>query len=240
LSRNSSLPAVGESSRPQTQVCTSLSASTCERMARDAETAFNQGTDLVEFRLDMLREPKASNISKEFSEHAHRAVFTVRPPSEGGSFRGNESQRLDLMQKVSEMRPAFIDVELRTFDDNPDLELADPTQSMIVSWHDTKRTPTPKRLRSILSRARTRGGIPKLVAAAIRPSDNLSMLSLYDTPGVAPIAFCMGPEGLFSRAMAIHHGSPLAYAALPGKQTAPGQLPLSSALALRRGVQHVW
>jgi len=80
--------------------------------------------------------------------------------------------------------------------------------------------------------------MPKVVTTAARASDNLSILSLYQPGDKPPIAFCMGQLGLFSRVMAIQYGTPITYASLQGRQTAPGQLSLGSALAFRRRLQN--
>ncbi|MDE1853143.1 MAG: type I 3-dehydroquinate dehydratase [Thaumarchaeota archaeon] len=239
MSSRSSAKGTGPSSRPsgKTQICTSLSRRTCGELADDATLAFAEGTDLVEFRVDLLKDPNAAMDSGELSEFSPRAVFTMRSAKEGGGFGGEESDRLAFIRKLSLMRPAYLDIELSTLDSNPDLGADAHRGRVIVSWHDMAQTPAKGRLRSIMRRARGHRGLVKMVGTAARPADNLSILSLYAEPGATPIAFCMGSAGLFSRVMAIQYCTPLVYASLPGRQTAPGQLSLKSALALRRRLQ---
>ncbi len=221
----------------KTRVCTSVSGATCEELADRARSAFEQGTDIVEFRLDLLKEPKVREISGKLSEFAPRAIFTVRSSVEGGGFRGTEPERLALLRDISDLRPAYLDVELATLDSNPGLAMGRPSEGLIVSWHDLSGTPAPELLRSVLDRARRHGALAKVVSTAVKAGDSLSILSLYQPGDEPPVAFCMGSLGLFSRVMAIHYGTPITYASPQGRQTAPGQLSINSALAFRRRLQ---
>jgi 3-dehydroquinate dehydratase type I len=196
--------------------------------------ALAQGTDLLEFRMDTVGPSTSREIEANLSEFSGRAIFAVRPVVEGGRFMGNESERLALIRELSELRPAYFDIELRTLEANPKLVSEKLGKEIIVSWHDTVRTPRRADLSSIKARATSYEGLVKVVATANNATDNLTILSLYDEPGPRPIAFCMGTPGLFSRVMAIEYGSPIAYASLPGEPTATGQLSLSKVIAIRR------
>lgn len=220
--------------RGRTLICTSLSARAPWELAAKARRALAQGSDLVEFRLDRLHSPAASEVAKGLSPFSGRAVFTIRRTDEGGGFGGEESERLALIRQAAETGPSYFDVELRTLEANPELVRDRLGDRLIVSWHGVARTPSRARLLSLLAKARSYGGLAKIVPAAVSASDNLAVLSLYDSPGPAPIAFCMGQAGLFSRVIAIERGTPLAYASLDGEATAEGQLPLGMMLAIRR------
>jgi 3-dehydroquinate dehydratase type I len=200
-----------------------------------ARRAFDSGTDLVEFRLDSLR-PFPSDFAW-LSGFLARAILTVRPRSEGGLFEGSESDRLGAIRAACDLRPAYVDIELRTLKANPDMVSGLAGQKLIVSWHDTSRTPSKARLASILADARSFGGLSKLVPTAREASDNLAALSLYDGSAPAPIAFCMGQAGVLSRVLAIERRTPIAYASLPGERTASGQLTLPQLLAVRRRLE---
>lgn len=181
-----------------------------------------------------MRSYSFKNISEALSKFRSRSIFTVRPKLEGGGYRGDEGDRLSLLGSLTRLRPAFLDVELSTLEENGDLIAKGPGHVMIVSWHDTVETPRKARLISIMARATSYGGLVKIVTNAKSALDNLEVLSLYDEPGPPPVAFCMGDRGIFSRIMAMERGSPLAYASLPGEPTAPGQLSLVQLLAIRR------
>ncbi len=135
------------------------------------------------------------------------------------------------------MEPAYLDIELRSLESSPEIAKEVPPGRVIVSWHDPSGTPSRIRLHSLLKRARRFGGLSKVVPTATKAIDNLSVLSLYEGPGPSPIAFCMGPTGLYSRVVCLQFGAPIAFAS-HGRATAPGQLSLRSMLALRRRLQN--
>lgn len=100
---------------------------------------------------------------------------------------------------------------------------------IIVSWHDTSKTPSLTKLKEIFwSCVKTGADLVKIVPYACRMSDNLKVLSLIAYAKAQNrdiIAMCMGEEGKISRVMASQWGSHLGFAVLPGvKQSAPGQL----------------
>lgn len=220
--------------RVRTLICTSLSASTSDGLAAKARRALAHGSDLVEFRLDHLRSTEASEAAKTLSPFSERAVFTVRRKDEGGRFGGAESERLALIRQAAEAGPAYFDIELRTLEESPEFARIRLGARQIVSWHALAGTPSRARLASLLARARFYGGLAKIVGVASRAADNLAVLSLYDIRGPPPIAFCKGQAGILSRVIAIERGTPLAYASLDGEETAEGQLPLDTMLAIRR------
>ena len=192
----------------------------------------------MEFRLDYLRPQSFEEIKGCLTEFTQRSVLTVRSRAEGGRYIGSESERLDFIHNLMELNAAFVDVELETAEGDKDLPLPKKGRQLIVSWHDWRGTPGRPRLASVLRRA-TAFGIPKIVTTARAAEDNLSVLSLYsDHSGHPPIAFCMGENGILSRVMALERGSPICFASLPGEPTAPGQLTLGQALAVRRLLQH--
>lgn len=218
----------------RTQICTSLAAPTTEQLRAKAYRAISGGTDLVEFRLDFLRGPESQRLKTDLGEFADRAIFTLRRSDEGGAFSGRESERLTLLEECADIGPAFLDVELRTLNANPRLARTRLGRRKIVSWHGRSGTPGTEKLALLATAAAAHGGIPKIIPVARKGADNLAVLSLYDRPGLAPIAFCAGQAGVFSRVMAIGRRTPVAYASLDGEETARGQLQLRQALAVRR------
>jgi 3-dehydroquinate dehydratase type I len=236
--RTSDSPA-RKTARVRTRICTSLRGRTSSELASKAREAFSQGTDLVEFRIDLLRPRVFEDIKADLSEFFSRSVVTVRPVAEGGGFEGDESTKLALLRKLGGLQPAFLDLELRSAEAKPGLALSEFGRNIIVSWHDPVKTGSRSSLRSIAARSASFGGLVKIVTTARNAADNLAILSLYEDSEPPPIAFCMGVEGIYSRVMAMERGSPIAYASLPGDPTAPGQLSVGSFLAIRRRFEDV-
>jgi 3-dehydroquinate dehydratase type I len=218
-----------------TRICTSVSAESPEELASKAELAFSLGSDLVEFRVDRLTTGLTPReLEAELSVFAKRAVFTLRPSSDGGAFEGSEARRLDLLSRLAEMGPAYLDVELDTAKANSEWAGSLPRDvEVIASWHDYEGTPDLKVLRAIREEELGVGSLAKLVTTAGSSDDNLATLALCADEPLKTISFCMGELGTLSRVVSMRLGAPLVYASLPEEAIAPGQLSVSTMRALR-------
>src|SRR2546430_17506548 len=125
-------------------LCASVGADSLRELAKKASLAFSLGSDLVELRIDKLTGDDAPReLESELSRFARRAIVTVRPRREGGSYKGGEAERLRLISRLTGMRPAYVDVELATAKANKKWAHSLPMDvEKIVSWHDFERTPT--------------------------------------------------------------------------------------------------
>lgn len=216
------------------KVCTTIAAKTSEEMGRKATLAFALGTDLVEFRVDMLEESPSSMV-KGLRRFARKAVITVRRKEEGGGFRGSEAERLALISELSGLKPLYVDVELSTAVENPEwYGSLKSAPKKIVSWHDFAGTPTLSALRKARRSAGELGDVAKIVTTAKKVEDNGRVLKLYEDEPESLIAFCMGEAGTASRLASLQLGSPVTYASLPNEPVAPGQLSVSTVAGLKK------
>jgi len=196
-------------------------------MAKKATLALSLGSDLVELRIDHLNVGSAGQIVKHLSPFFNRAVVTVRSASEGGSFKGSEQRRIELIAALASEAPSFVDVELHTFERNEGPLDLDATRT-IVSWHSSAGTPSLSRLKGKTTEALKYGDLVKIVTAARRLDDAFRLLSLYKPETRHKlIAFCTGEFGLTSRVAALQLGCPILYCCLPGEPLAEGQAPIS-------------
>ena len=217
------------------RVCTSVSAESPEELAAKAELALSLGSDLVEFRVDRLtRGLNPRELEAELSVFAKSAVFTVRSATEGGWFKGSEPRRLELVSRLGEMGPAYLDVELSTLKGNKKWAASLPKGvEVIASWHDYEGTPDLKALRATREAELGVGSLAKVVTTARSADDNLATLALCADKPRKTISFCMGELGTVSRVVAMRLGAPLVYASLPDEAVAPGQLSVSTMRKLR-------
>lgn len=218
-SRNNPFP----KSRPK--ICISIAREDIKSMYNDAQNAFNLGADLVELRLDYLHEFAIEQVRKQFRKFDDKLILTLRKKDEGGKFRGKESERIKLLEKLLAWKGAYKDIELSTVSENPKLA---KMESTIISWHNFEGTPSRPVLEEKLSSALKYGSTAKIVTTAESLADNITVLSLYNKRwGGELIAFCMGEHGKISRILALKLGSPLMYGCLEGAAVAPGQIPIS-------------
>jgi 3-dehydroquinate dehydratase-1 len=213
-------------------VCVSVACAEVDQAIAMAKDSANYA-DVVEIRLDSLSHPEIEPFVKSI---AKPLLFTNRPEWEGGSFTGSELERIGMLLKAVRHDCALVDLELRTA---PELRgemldalLKHPHPRLIISWHDFSGTPSSEELAEILLQQIESGAhIGKIVTTANDPMDVLRVLNLqvFALENNFPlIAFCMGAVGKISRLATIKLGGYMTYAAPDrGKETAPGQIPVS-------------
>jgi 3-dehydroquinate dehydratase I len=209
------------------RICVSIAAYDLEQLKRQINQAFNYGADYVEIRfdyLDLSDMDQAMSIANMINK---KAVYTLRAPDEGGQFKGNISERIAWLKKLSASKPMLLDVELHTIKYNTYLAdyLKEQNISLLISWHDFEKTPSNAQLTNLLYEMRKYSQNVKVVTTAQKTEDSLGLLELYEnTLGVNLIAFAMGEAGVLSRLLCVIIGNaPFTYASLE-KAIAPGQL----------------
>ena len=211
-------------------ICVSTYGEDLELLRSRISLAVKKGADLVEARLDYLKHLDPAKISEALKPYASKTVITLRPSSQGGHYVGDEVERVGVLERVSAISPAYVDLELELFEEES-ISLGCPS---IVSWHDFRETPPTEKLAHIAEECLERGDIAKIVTYARERRDVLRMLDLYHLfPRGRLVAFCMGDIGRVSRFLAMAAGSPISYAALPGLETAPGQPTLEELKSFR-------
>ena len=186
-------------------------------------------SEYAEIRLDFVKPSEIPTVLESVKEKLSRSVCTLRPKSEGGKFSGSEKERISILKLITEYNPFLLDVEFNTLKKNQKLKqyLKSSKTSILVSWHDFKKTPCTKRLDSTLKEMKKMSNYVKIVTVAKSINDTTKILSLYNKSSkIKLIAFAMGEEARFSRILCLHLGSPFTYVSL-GKAVAPGQFSLT-------------
>ncbi|MEM2910526.1 MAG: type I 3-dehydroquinate dehydratase [Nitrososphaerota archaeon] len=207
------------------RLCVSTFGSKVNFLKDSVVKAIESGADLVEVRLDYLEDLDTRTISSALRPYMGKLVLTLRPHYEKGFFKGDEKERAEILKELSQEGPAYVDIELRSpLSQDLSKELMEMGITVIISWHDFKKTPETEELRRIANLAMKSGNVAKVVTMANSFSDSLKILPLYDmNTKDRLIAFCMGSEGTLSRFLSMMLGAPFMYVSLPGAPTAPGQ-----------------
>jgi 3-dehydroquinate dehydratase/shikimate dehydrogenase len=188
--------------------------------------------DTIELRLDYFEQLDIAQIQQLRKTFAIPIIFTLRKSSQGGLFSQAEDQRLELLEKLAQLEPEFIDLEY----DVPvefvvKLKTQHPKIQLICSYHDF--TQTPDNLAQLLDSVRHEAfSIYKIVTFAQSTLDCLRMLAFVKDragEGTRLTGFCMGELGAPSRILGPIVGNALHYACVDdGAEVAPGQLSLST------------
>jgi 3-dehydroquinate dehydratase type I len=187
----------------------------------------NRFADLIELRMDHLREPKLAILLKGRQKPF---IVTNRRKEEGGKYWVNERRRVGILEEAIDLGAEYVDVEIGTERSLLQSLIANKKGTrMILSSHDFQGTPSPKELRRLCDRMTRLGAdIVKIVTFARSWEDNLLILSLIPYARKKKqeiVAFCMEEKGKMSRVFAPLLGATWTYAPLNKNRTsAPGQL----------------
>lgn len=214
------------------RICASIMEPTIEDFMEKAALA--TAADLIEVRADGLREQNASQVEELLRRiqglQEVPVILTNRSKKEGGAFRGNEKERIDILKQCMSLAD-LVDVEYTAEQRLRDAVIKEAKKEgidVIVSLHNFKATPSEKEMLDLLKRELEIGAdIAKLAVTANSAEDVLSLLNVTSRARkhgrVCTIA--MGEIGRISRVAAPFFGSEFTYAYV-GEAVASGQLEL--------------
>lgn len=222
-----------DTAKNSTLLCSSLTASTKQGMMDEAVEAKNAGCDVVELRLDFLKDfdpaRDLEEMIRSFEALGLPCVVTYRPSWEGGQYEGDDAPRLAALKLAMEIGAAYIDVEFLIA---PVFMAALPKDKdfktkVIVSSHDYKATANDEDLRKLVQAIRAVGAdVVKFATTGQDISDGNRVLSIVKEASASGpiIGLCMGEKGQATRILAPKYGGYLTFGALsPERQSAPGQ-----------------
>ncbi|MBS7287969.1 MAG: type I 3-dehydroquinate dehydratase [Candidatus Freyarchaeota archaeon] len=208
------------------RVCVSLMAESVRELLGKVERAREEGADIVELRLDYLRE-EVVNVNELVSSFGGPVILTVRRREEGGAFPLGEGERIRLIERCIKAEPDIVDLELSMGAGSLQRLISlcrERGVSVILSYHDFNGTPSWRALRGKVSAMFRLGcDVAKVVTTACSVSDNLQLLGLASLHPQRVVSFCMGKLGVLSRVLCTFFGSPFTYASLD-VPLAPGQI----------------
>ena len=216
-----------------THLCAPIFITELSKGRRDIAAARAAGADIVELRIDLLRDPAILPLLLE--DRILPAIVTCRSIEEGGHSSLPVERRMEILAASLRDGAQYVDLELQSIEgkiDNPLFQEIAP--HLILSFHDFSAKP-PK-LDEIRQRlVATSAQVDKIVWRAHAISENLDALKLLKDAKRPTIALCMGDAGLISRVLAKKFSAFLTFASLdPAAATAPGQATLTELKYLYR------
>jgi len=216
-----------------------------------AASAFAAGARLIEWRIDALaEEPDAAQVVADLVKRSPApCLVTCRPVWEGGSYGGDESVRISLLEALaaSGEQARYIDVELAAYRRSANLRqkvllaVGHPGQvrpvetGLILSSHDFTGRPRDLLQRIEAMTADPACAVIKVAWMARSLRDNLETFDLLAERRKPMIALCMGQFGLMSRVLAGKFGGLLTFSTdAPGGESAPGQPTIDELRSLYR------
>ena len=209
------------------KVCVSVPPKTVEEAFDLIEEAEAQHADLIEVRLDSL---KNHDRIAEIPRCSKTPLIATNKSTEyHGKFSGSEDERQKILVEAARNGFEYVDVDLfipniRGLIDN----LREAGAKPIVSFHDFDRTPELSRLNLVLEEEIALGAeVCKIVTTAKQVEDNLTTLNFVSEASKKAkiVCFAMGELGKPSRLLSPVFGAFFTFASIDEKRkTAKGQL----------------
>ena len=212
----------------QTKIAIPIFQQKCSDVIAVAEDCIDKGADILEFRIDALKNPEISEIKKTIEEINFPMIATNRINSEGGSFKGSEEDRFNILYECCDLVD-YVDIELQS-DDEYINRIHETGTKTIVSYHDFEKTPDLNEIMYIVSKEQELGDIAKVAFMPQDLEDTLTVLAVL-SHCENTIAISMGNLGSYTRVMASKFDSPITFAA-GTDVTAPGQIDIETMKAL--------
>ena len=212
----------------QTKIAIPIFQAKKEDVIKVAEDCIEKGADVLEFRIDALDNPNFDDIKEIIEEINFPIIATNRISSEGGSFKGSEEERIDILLKCAPLVD-YVDIELQS-DDRYIKQIHDTGVTTIVSYHDFHKTPEINEIMYIVEKEQKLGDIAKVAFMPNDLDDTLKILAILSHCETR-IAISMSDLGSYTRVMASKFDSPITFAA--GRDvTAPGQIDIETMKSL--------
>jgi 3-dehydroquinate dehydratase-1 len=212
----------------QTKIAIPIFQENCRDVIEVANDCIEKGADVLEFRIDGLKNPNIDEIKSTIEEINFPMIATNRINSEGGSFNGTEEERFNILYECCDL-VEYVDIELQSSDDYIE-KIHNTGVKTIVSYHDFEKTPDLNEITYIVDKEHQLGDIAKVAFMPQNLEDTLTILAVLshckDT-----IAISMGDLGSYTRVMASKFDSPITFAA-GTDVTAPGQIDIETMKAL--------
>lgn len=213
---------------PQTKIAIPIFQAKKEDVIKVAEDCIEKGADVLEFRIDALDNPNFKDIQEIIEEINFPMIATNRISSEGGSFKGTEEERIDILLKCAPLVD-YVDIELQS-DDKYIKQIHDTGVTTIVSYHDFHKTPEINEIMYIVEKEHKLGDIAKVAFMPNDLDDTLKILAIL-SHCENTIAISMSDLGSYTRVMASKFDSPITFAA-GTDVTAHGQIDIETMKSL--------
>lgn len=202
----------------QKMICIPVSTATNAEMRSLMTHAENEPSDIIELRLDSLREPP--DVEGLIAASTRPVIATCRSRRENGGFDGGDEERRRILFRAIDAGTAYVDAERL---DIPYLAPKMRGKTLIASFHDYSGTPD-NLSRQLEDMAKLPCDWIKFAVTHRRPADSVKVLDNIRTCPKPCIGVAMGEGGLMTRVLGRAYGSRVTYASIDrGYESGPGQ-----------------
>ncbi|MBN1784909.1 MAG: type I 3-dehydroquinate dehydratase [Candidatus Bathyarchaeota archaeon] len=209
------------------RVCVAVPPKTVEEAFCLIKHAEAQDADLIEIRLDSLKNhdriPEITRYTKT------PLIATNKSQKNLGNFSGNETERQKILLNAAKSGFTYVDVDLGTPNQEKLIRsLREAGAKVIISFHDFERTPSLSQLEKVVDEEVALGAdVCKIITTAKSVEDNSTVIDLVSKvfKKCKIVCFAMGDLGVPSRFLSPIFGAFFTFASIGEKRkTAKGQL----------------
>lgn len=173
--------------------------------------------DVVELRLDFIKNINEKNLKKLLSKKTKKIIVTDR------------KKRTNLLKEAIKLKADFIDLDISIGEKTIKKIIQNKNKTkIIVSFHNFKKTNKKEIIKKYNKIKRLKPDIIKIVTFANSINDNIIIfnpIKKAKKENKKIIALCMGEKGEISRILSPIFGALLTFGSLKeGKESAPGQI----------------
>ncbi|PIA44593.1 hypothetical protein AQUCO_01700294v1 [Aquilegia coerulea] len=198
-----------------TMICVALEGQSVKQIVYEMIEAKTQGADLVEIRLDYIKDFQPSrDLEILLKDKPLPVVVVYRPKWDGGLYEGDEKSRLNALLVAMELGADYIEIELKAASGFlRDANQVEPCDSkIIVSCHVVGVTPSSEEFEHLVAKMQTTGAdIIKLVTDATDITDLVHQFKLFSHCQVPLVTYSTGERGLISQLLCPKYGGFLVY-----------------------------
>jgi 3-dehydroquinate dehydratase I len=220
----------------KTLICAPIRNKTPSGILESIDKAIIKGADMIELRIDAMKDPDPQGVASLIEEIAHPLIITNRMKEEGGFYEGSETERTEILLEAAKYAD-YVDIELRT-EDKYRSKIIKASKSIIISYHNFKKTPSVPELLKIVQSELELGDLAKFAVMPGNLQDTLKVMEVLsqveNTIGIA-----MGELGRYTRVVAPLFGSPITYASLIN-ESAPGQMDIETTKNIIHSLKNRW
>ncbi|XP_014513091.1 bifunctional 3-dehydroquinate dehydratase/shikimate dehydrogenase, chloroplastic [Vigna radiata var. radiata] len=226
-----------EGRRNSTLICGSTTAETVEGMVFEMVKAKELGADLVEARLDLLKDfHPTQHLPFLINNRPLPILISYRPIWEGGKYEGDETKRQEALRLAIDLECEFVEVELKVaheFYNGIGWKKAESVK-MVVSSHNLENTPSVEEIGNLAATIQASGAdIVKITTTALDITDSARLLQLLLHSQVPMIGIAVGEKGILSRVLCAKFGGFLTFGSIEdGAVSSPGQPTIKELLDL--------
>ena len=212
--------------------CVSIAIHNSTKLNNVITNAFASGAHLAEIRLDSLNSFSFNQINKLSNVYKNRLIFTFRSKNQGGLSKISESDRIQKLIQLLDLKHSIKDIEYDTFLSHS--SIFNDEKNLIVSWHNFKSTPSTNSMENQIKKISTKLKHPEQIIKVVTYANSLNdcnkVFDLYprfEKSKFQLLAFCMSETGSITRVLSPILGAPFIYCFTGTKSVAPGQINLN-------------